>query len=196
MICVTVTLRKCSYAMVVGQAAWAAASYHAAARWKYWKVLVGRPTLRRGKSTGGRFGYPHRQSLGSIVYSCAHCTLSGCQTFSHSQERCICSPEFSEHSRMMVASESKHKRQNNSKVLLARQRTERWFLPSKTAQMLTRLQGLAARERETMHQQRLIYPHAWSKQRVGNLPCKCDVLHFQTALFFSLAGPAFHRFRA
>ena len=54
----------------------------------------------------------HRQSLGSIVYSCAHCTLSGCQTFSHSQERCICSPEFSEHSRMMVASESKHKRQN------------------------------------------------------------------------------------
>ena len=95
---------------VVGQAA--AASYHAAAQWKYWKVLVGRPTLRRGKSTGGRLGYPHRQSLGSIVYSCAHCTLSGCQTFSHSQERCICSPEFSEHSRMMVASESKHKRQN------------------------------------------------------------------------------------
>ena len=35
-----------------------AASYHAAARWKCWKVLVGRPTLHHEKSTRGRFEYP------------------------------------------------------------------------------------------------------------------------------------------
>ena len=40
--------------IVVGQAA----SYHAAGPWKCWKVLVGRPTLRHGKSIGRHFEYP------------------------------------------------------------------------------------------------------------------------------------------
>ena len=38
-------------------------SHHAAARWECWIFSVCRPTLLHWKTSGGSFGYPHRQSL-------------------------------------------------------------------------------------------------------------------------------------
>ena len=133
---------------------------------------------------------------------CACCTNSWCRTFYHNQERCICSPQLSEHQRTMAASEIQHKRwsqdvagENRKECLLDKGRYDAFTIKEDANVIVTSTRISRTRMRNNNSQGFFVHMHGQINTSVicreNRVVCIANGL-----FFFLLPALPFLRFRA